>query len=87
MRFRAMRFVVPVGILRDMERRRSTRPIPSRSEAFQRAAFSALMGTVIALILLKWMLGLAFISAAFVAVLAFALIFSFLMRITPRTEE
>lgn len=45
------------------------------------------MGTVIALILLKWMLGLAFISAAFVAVLAFALIFSFLMRITPRTEE
>lgn len=70
-----------------MEKRRTTKQIPSRSEAYQSAVFSALAAAFVALMTLKLLLGLAFGAAAIVAVAAFIIFFGMALRLTPRREE
>lgn len=70
-----------------MEKRRTTTPVPTRGEAYQSAAFAALAAAFVALMTLKFLLGLAFGAAAFVAVAAFIIFFGMALRMTPRREE
>lgn len=70
-----------------MERRPDTSPIPTRSEAYQKALFSALVASVIALMTLKFFLGIAFMAAAVVAVVSFLIFFGMAMRMTPRADD
>lgn len=77
----------PFGILSGMERRRDSSPAPTRSDAYQKALFSALVASLFALMTLKFFLGLAFVAAAVVAVVAFMIFFGLAMRMTPRAEE
>jgi predicted phage tail protein len=70
-----------------MERRRDTSPIPTRSDAYQKALFSALVASLVALMTLKFFLGLAFMAAALVAVVAFMIFFGMAMRMTPRSRD
>jgi hypothetical protein len=67
--------------------RRPPSPTPERSEVLSKAAFSALVAAAVALIVLKMMLGLAFMAALVVAVIAFVPFFSLLLRMTPKREE
>lgn len=87
MRLRLILYGSPFGILFSMERRRHSSPVPTRSEAYQKAIMSALIAAVIALMTLKFFLGIAFMAAAIVAVVSFLLFFSFAMRMTPRSRD
>lgn len=70
-----------------MERRPQTHLAPSRSEAYQKALTSALVAAVLALMTLKFLLGIAFMAAAVVAVVSFLIFFGLFMRMTPRGRE
>lgn len=70
-----------------MERRPPSAPIPTRSEAYQKALFSALIASLLALMTLKLFLGIAFTAAAVVAVVSFLIFFGLAMRMTPRAER
>ncbi len=70
-----------------MEKRRTPTPVPSRSDAYQKAAFSALVAAFLALMTLKFFLGIAFTAAAVVAVVSFLIFFSLAMRMTPRSRD
>jgi hypothetical protein len=70
-----------------MNERRPAKHIPSRREAYEKAVFSALAAAVVALLVLKMLLGLAFAAAGVVAVVAFILFFGMALRMTPRREE
>lgn len=85
MRFRAMG--LPFGILLCMRRRPDSTPVPTRSEAYQKALFSALVASLLALMTLKFFLGIAFTAAGIVAVVAFLIFFGMAMRMTPRSGE
>ena len=79
--------MVPFGILKRMERRPDSSPVPTRSEAYQKAVFSALIASLVALMTLKFFLGLAFVAAVIVAVVAFLVFFGLAMRMTPRSGD
>jgi hypothetical protein len=70
-----------------MEQRRTSSPIPTRSEAYQKALFSALVASAISLMILKFFLGIAFVAAAVVAVASFIIFFGMAMRVTPRPRD
>lgn len=74
------------GILRDMERRRDSSPVPTRSEAYQKAIFAALVASLLAVLTLKFFLGIAFTAAGVVAVVSFLIFFGLAMRMTPRSD-
>lgn len=78
---------MPFGILECMERRPDSSPAPTRSQAYQKAIFSALVASLLALMTLKFFLGIAFMAAGVVAVAAFLIFFGLAMRMTPRAEE
>jgi hypothetical protein len=48
---------------------------------------SALIAAVIALMTLKFLLGIAFMAAAVVAVVSFLIFFGLFMRMTPRSRD
>jgi energy-converting hydrogenase Eha subunit C len=70
-----------------MEQRRDSTPIPTRSEAYQKALFSALLASAISLMILKFFLGIAFAAAAVVAIASFIIFFGMSMRVTPRPRD
>lgn len=70
-----------------MEKRPDSHLAPTRSDAYQKAVTSALIAAVLALMTLKFLLGIAFMSAAVVAVVSFLIFFSLFMRMTPRSRE
>lgn len=70
-----------------MERRHDSPPVPTRADAYQKALFSALVASLLALMTLKFFLGLAFVAAAVVAVVAFMIFFGLAMRMTPRSRD
>lgn len=70
-----------------MEKRRTSTPVPTRAEAYRKAAFSALIAAVVALMTLKFFLGIAFMAAGIVALVSFLIFFSLAMRMTPRSEN
>ena len=70
-----------------MKERRPADHIPSRGEAFEKAAFSALAAAVVSLLVLKMLLGLAFAAAGIVALVAFVIFFGMALRMTPRRDD
>lgn len=67
--------------------RRPSKPVPTRSQAYQSAVFSALMAAAVTLVVLKFLMGLAFGAAIVVGIGAFIMFFGMALRMTPRREE
>jgi hypothetical protein len=70
-----------------MEKRPDSTPLPTRSEVYQKALTSALIATLVAVVTLKFLLGIAFAAAAVVAIVSFLIFFGLAMRMTPRRRE
>lgn len=70
-----------------MYERRPSKPVPTRSQAYQSALFPALLAALIALMVLKFLIGIAFGAAAVVGIGAFLIFFGMALRMTPRRED
>lgn len=66
---------------------RQTPRIPSRGATYEKAFFSALVAAAVAIIVLKMLLGLVFMAALAVGIVAFIIFFGMTLRTTPRRED
>ncbi|MCA9832487.1 MAG: hypothetical protein KC435_00935 [Thermomicrobiales bacterium] len=60
-----------------------SKPVPSRSDAYRRAANYALVATVVLLMLLKFFTAITLFPALLAAMCIFVIVFGFKLRMTP----
>lgn len=73
--------------MNDQRPSRRTTDVPARGATYERALFSALAAAAVGIIVLKMLLGLAFVAALVVAIVLFVIFFGMTLRTTPRRDD